>query len=105
MEKLTLQRGVTLEPQMQDDLKSIMEETFDEVRKVNPEQSFRRLLFWEQQLQAINAKDLRQVRWHPALTKWCLHLSSSRQAHIMRYEALASSPSHRKERFVITRTG
>ena len=72
MEKLTLQHGVTLEPQMQDNITSIMEETFDEVRKMNLEQSFRRL-FWEQQLQAINAKDLRQVRWHPALIKWCLY--------------------------------
>ena len=67
MQKLTLQHGVTLEPQMQDNITSIMEETFDEVRRVNLEQSFRRL-FWEQQLQAINAKDLRQVRWHPAYT-------------------------------------
>ena len=41
MEKLTLQHGETLEPQMQDDLTSIMEEMSDELRKLNPEQSFR----------------------------------------------------------------
>ena len=73
MEKLTLQHGVILEPQMNDDLTTIMEEMSEDVEKMNPEQSFRRL-FWEQQLQAIRAKDSRQVRWHPALIKWCLHL-------------------------------
>ena len=52
MEKLTLQQGVTLEPQMNDHLSTIMEEMSEDVPKMNEEQSFRRL-FWEQQLQAI----------------------------------------------------
>ena len=38
MEKLTLQHGVTLEPQMQDDL---MEEMSDKIGKMNPEELFR----------------------------------------------------------------
>ena len=33
----------------------------EEVQNMNPEESFRRL-FWEQQLQAIHAKDNRQVQ-------------------------------------------
>ena len=96
MEKLTLQHGVTLEPQMQDDLTSIMEEMSDEVRKMNLEQSFRRL-FWEQQLQAINAKDLRQVWWHPALIKWCLHLKfkSLGAYHALRSTGILTLPSER----------
>ena len=48
MERLSIKHGVTLEPTMQDDMTSIMEEISDEVRKMNSEQSFRRL-FWEQQ--------------------------------------------------------
>ena len=38
MEKWTLEHGVTLEPQMQDGLASIMEEVSDEVRETNPEE-------------------------------------------------------------------
>ena len=96
VEKLTLQHGETLEPQTQDDLTSIMEEMSNEVRKMNPEQSFRRL-FWEQQLQAINAKDARQVRWHPALIKWCLHLKfkSSSAYHALRSTGVLTLPSER----------
>ena len=45
MEKLTLQHGVTWEPQMQDVVTNIMEEMSDEARRMNPEQSFKRL-FW-----------------------------------------------------------
>ena len=81
---------------MQDDLTSIMEEMSNDVRKMNPEQSFRRL-FWEQQLQAINAKDVRQVRWHPALIKWCLHLKfkSSSAYHALRSTGVLTLPSER----------
>ena len=96
MEKLTLQRGVTLEPQMHDDMTSIMEEMSDEVRKANPEESFRRI-FWEQQLQALNTNDLRQVRWHPALIKWCLHLKfkSSSAYHAIRSTGVLTLLSER----------
>ena len=96
VEKLTLQHGETLEPQMQDDLTSIMEEMSNDIRKMNPEQSFRQL-FWEQQLQAINAKDVRQVRWHPALIKWCLHLKfkSSSAYHALRSTGVLTLPSER----------
>ena len=41
MEKLTLQHGVTLEPQMNDDLMTIKEEMSEKVQKINLEQSFR----------------------------------------------------------------
>ena len=96
MEKLTLQHGVILEPQMNDDLTTIMEEMSEDVEKMNPEQSFRRL-FWEQQLQAIHAKDSRQVHWHPALIKWCLHLKfkSSSAYHALRNTGVLTLPSER----------
>ena len=96
MEKLILQHGVILEPQMNDDLTTIMEEMSEDVEKMNPEQSFRRL-FWEQQLQAIHAKDSRQVRWHPALIKWCLHLKfkSSSAYHALRNTGVLTLPSER----------
>lgn len=73
----------------------------DEIRKMNPEQSFRQL-FWEQQLQAVNVNNPRQVCWHLALIKWCLHLKfkpSSTQY------VLVSLPSHLNERCVTIHIG
>ena len=73
MKKLTHKHGMNLDPQLHDDLTSVMNKLTGEIQQKDPEDSFRRL-FWEQQLQALKAKDCRQVRWHPALIKWCLHL-------------------------------
>lgn len=48
-------------------------------------------------MQAINAKDVRQVRWHPALIKWCLHLKfkSSSAYHALRSTGVLTLPSER----------
>lgn len=70
---LTKKDGVNLDGNASQDFVSIMEEMTDKVRKDYPVNSFRRV-FWEQQLKAICIKDKRQIRWHPALIKWCLHL-------------------------------
>ena len=79
---------------MQDDLTSIMEEMSD--MKKNREESFKRL-FWEEQLQAMNAKDPEQVRWHPALIKWYLHLKfkSLGVYHALRSTGVLTLPSER----------
>ena len=96
MKKLTRERGVNLEPQLHDDLTSVMNELTGEIRQNYPEDSFRRL-FWEQQLQALKAKDCRQVRWHPALIKWCLHLKfkSSSSYDALRSTGVLTLPSER----------
>ena len=31
-------------------------------------------IFWKQQLQAAQLKSSRQMRWHPAMIRWCLYL-------------------------------
>lgn len=85
IQKLTHQQGVDLEPEVHNELHRIMHEFGGKVRQKYLQGSFR-YLFWEQQLQALQAKDCRQVRWHPALIKWCLHLKykSSSAYHALR---------------------
>ena len=55
------------------DLVSIMAEMSSKVREENPMDSFRRV-FWEHQLEALQKKDKSQIRWPPAIIKWCLNL-------------------------------
>ena len=73
-----------------------MNELTGEIQQKYPEDSFRRL-FWEQQLQALKAKDCRQVRWHPALIKLCLHLKfkSSSSYDALRSTGVLTLPSER----------
>ena len=96
MKKLTHEHGVNLDPQLHDDLTSVMNELTGEIQQKYPEDSFRRL-FWEQQLQVLKAKDRRQVRWHPALIKWCLHLKfkSSSSYDALRSTGVLTLPSER----------
>ena len=44
---------------------------------------------------AVNASDIRQIKWHPAIIKWCLHLKflSSGAYHAMRSSGLFVLPS------------
>ena len=96
IERLTQENGVSMEPDMQNDLESIMEEKTAEVRNMYPENSLRRI-FWEQQLNALQMKDKRQIRWHPAIIKWCLHLKfkSSGAYHALRSTGVLTLPSER----------
>lgn len=61
-----------------------------------PEGSFERL-FWQQQFQAASGSDPRQVRWHPAIIKWCLNLKliSSTAYEAMRSTGFIRLPSQR----------
>lgn len=96
MKKLTHKHGMNLDPQLHDDLTSVMNKLTGEIQQKDPEDSFRRL-FWEQQLQALKAKDCRQVRWHPALIKLCLHLKfkSSSSYDALRSTGVLTLPSER----------
>ena len=48
-------------------------------------------------MKAISAEDSRQVRWHPAMTTWCLHLNflSSSAYHALRSSGVIKIPSKR----------
>ena len=67
-----------------------------EIHNAYPEGSFKRL-FWEEQLRAAQAKDPRQVRWHPLIIRWCLNLKllSSAAYHATRTAGFIALPSER----------
>ena len=83
----TLHQGVHLDEQLHTDFISIVSDMTDNIRKTYSEDSFRRL-FWEQQLQALKVSNNKNVRWHPALIKWCLHLKFKSSSA---YEVLRST--------------
>lgn len=94
MERLTEKDGVELETDVHADMQAIMNEMTGAVRKENSEGSFRRI-FWDEQLKALQTKDPRQVRWHPALIKWCLHLKfkSTSAYYALRSTGVLTLPS------------
>lgn len=65
--------GVEVDEELYGDLSGIMEEMTNKVEKKFPEDSFGSV-FWAQQLQASRVNDYRQMRWHPAIIKWCLSM-------------------------------
>ena len=88
--------NVPLDPSLHSDFKSIMHEMSAKVREKYAEDSFKRL-FWEEQLKLASVKNSRQIRWHPAIIKWCLHLKfiSSGAYHALRGSGLITLPSER----------
>ena len=60
----TTRIGVTVGEEFHNELTKVMMERSKEIQQQYPENSFQHL-FWEQQLQATQAKCCTQVRWHP----------------------------------------
>ena len=96
MERLTEKDGVELEGDVHKDMQTIMNEMTSTIRREHSKGSFRRI-FWDEQLKALQTKDPRQIRWHPALIKWCLHLKfkSSSAYHALRSTGVLTLPSER----------
>ena len=88
--------GIFINSFLERDLETIMNEMNSTVTQSHPSNSFQRL-FWEQQLQAVRNRDNRQVRWHPAMIKWCLNLKllSSSSYHALRSSGVMILPSER----------
>ena len=79
--------GVTVDPDLNDDLKDMVEKSRDKVYKNYPEGSFERV-FWEEQEKALSLNDSRSMKWHPVYIKWCLYLRHlSGQAYEMLRES------------------
>ena len=74
----------------------MMEEESENIAQRFPEGSFKRI-FWDQQLQAARLSDMRQMRWHPVMIRWCLNLKmlSSAAYHAMRTSNFITLPSER----------
>ena len=87
--------SIEIDQELHNDLSQIMEEHNHAVVNDFPEGSFQQL-FWNQQLQAVRT-DKRQVRWHPLIIKWCLHLKmlSSAAYHALRTSGFLTLPSER----------
>ena len=66
------------------------------VHQKHKEGSFHRL-FWDQQKQAATQSNCRQMRWHPQVIRWCLHLRlvSGGGYRLLRESGLIQLPSER----------
>ena len=93
---LTERESLELDHAMNSDFRCIMKEMTKNVHEGNPEGSFKRV-FWDQQLKASQIQDSRQLRWYPAMIKWCLYLKfiSSGAYHALRKSGLVTLPSER----------
>ena len=96
IERITREEGEHLDELFQNDLISIMNDNNDKIKMAYPEGSFARL-FWEEQLKASLKDDMRQVRWHPCMIKWCLNLKllSTSAYHALRTSGFVTLPSER----------
>lgn len=65
--------GITVDEEMHKDLKAMTTEYTKEIEESNPDNSFKRL-FWEQQQKASSFKNSKSMRWHPLFIKWCIYL-------------------------------
>eukprot|EP00731_Ephydatia_muelleri_P010173 Em0005g759a len=92
----TEQHGIYIEEALEKDIKQIMEEKSNEIRKTYQADSFQ-CIFWNQQLELLKLKDKRQIRWHPMIIRWCLSLKllSSASYHALRSSNLVILPSER----------
>ena len=70
---LCQKEGVLLDHILHHDIVAVMEENQESIHSNHKEGSFQRL-FWDQQMAAAKLSDPRQMRWHPHMIRWCLHL-------------------------------
>ena len=96
IEHFTKSNGIELQPDLNSDFEAIMKEMTQKVHEDCPVGSFRRI-FWDQQMKAFSTNDNRQIRWHPAMIKWCLHMKflSSGAYNALRSSGLVKLPSDR----------
>ena len=80
-----------LDDDMTTDLCSVMKEEQQHMEKEFPEGSFQRI-FWDQQRQATSVRDMRGMRWHPLMIKFCLYIrhQSSKAHETLRQSSLPS---------------
>ena len=86
------QKSIVVDDMLHEDLESIMTEMTEDVQKNHADNAFRRL-FWQQQLEANQLKDRCQVRWHPAMIRWCLNLKINLFRCLWRLEIIRGSGS------------
>lgn len=70
IQKMTQSVGVTLDDRLNSDMHTIVSQHSDKI--THPPDSFAQI-FWEQQKESM-LKHPKQMRWHPMMIKWCIHL-------------------------------
>ena len=90
------QRGVSVDEDIHEDLKSIVEEKSPFVAETYPEHSFARI-FWDSQRKALSLSNPKSMRWDPLMIRWCLYLRHfSRGAYeVLRESNVIKLPSQR----------
>ena len=93
-------QGVALEDNLSHDMDCVMKSSQEEIEKLYPEGSFRRL-FWDKQLKAQSVKGKQGRRWHPLILRWALNLKmrSSGAYHDMQSAGFITLPSKRTSHF------
>lgn len=88
--------GVDLDEKLDADIRTIMNENDEAVNQSYSPDSFE-CLFWKQQKESMLLKNTKQMRWHPMLIKWCIHLRmlSSSCYNSLRSTGVLRLPSER----------
>ena len=69
--KITAANGIRVDTGVHQDLLNLMNLYNDQ--HMNENETFASI-FWNQQYKAATIQDTRQMRWHPAMIRWCLYL-------------------------------
>ena len=72
IEQLVARDGIRVDNETHLDLVSMMK-NYSKAMEINVPNPFMKI-FWEQQLKATTLNSTRQMRWHPAIIRWCLYL-------------------------------
>ena len=93
IDKQTQSSGITLDSNLNSDMQAIMQD--NDTILSHPPDSFAKI-FWEQQKESLQ-KHPKQMRWHPMMIKWCIHLRmlSSSCYNSFRSSGVVRLPSER----------
>jgi len=70
--RLVNNQGILVDKDTSNDLVAMMKECGEAVQKEQSNPFMK--IFWNQQLKAASLESTRQMRWHPAIIRWCLYL-------------------------------
>lgn len=98
LDAIVQKEGVTLDDEIASDIGQIMAEEEEAVHSAFPPGSFQRI-FWEQQKDCLSrsGNDMKGMRWHPLLIKWCINLRhlSAKSYEMLRESGVVRLPSQR----------
>ena len=87
LDHISKTKGIVVDEELQTELASVLKDNTSTIRSLYPKESFHHIL-WEQQLEISQLANKRNIRWHPAIIRWCLYLKSISSSA---YKAMQSS--------------